>query len=47
MTKAINQYEGEFDPERLKLILYELDYDNTGKINYTDFITATITFHEA
>mmetsp|Transcript_16799 Transcript_16799/g.11935 ORF Transcript_16799/g.11935 Transcript_16799/m.11935 type:complete len:85 (+) Transcript_16799:1028-1282(+) len=45
--KAILNYKGEIEKEKIYKILEELDYENTGKINFTDFISATITHHEA
>mmetsp|Transcript_13270 Transcript_13270/g.9365 ORF Transcript_13270/g.9365 Transcript_13270/m.9365 type:complete len:156 (-) Transcript_13270:347-814(-) len=47
MRTALEAYGGNFEKAKLSKILTDLDYESTGRINYTDFISATITQSEA
>ena len=42
LRKAIKQYDLTVTNEQVELIIKEIDYFGNGKINYTEFMTATL-----
>ncbi len=42
LRKAIKQYDLSVTNEQVELIIKEIDYFGNGKINYTEFMTATL-----
>lgn len=42
LRKAIKQYDLSVTNDQVELIIKEIDYFGNGKINYTEFMTATL-----